>query len=117
MSKPSSSVSTRTSPTTAGSALSVLICSYDIAAEREVVLVDNSGVGLSTGTTPHTVKELARDALAFIGVLHLTSIDVLGFSLGGFVAQEVVLQRPRLVRRLILAGTGPEGGRDMHAWT
>ena len=89
----------------------------DIAAEREVILVDNSGVGLSTGTTPHTVKGLARDVLAFIDALHLTSIDLLGFSLGGFVAQEVVLLRPRLVRRLILAGTGPEGGRDMHAWS
>lgn len=89
----------------------------DIAAEREVILVDNSGVGLSTGITPHTVKGLARDVLAFIDALHVTRIDVLGFSLGGFVAQEVVLQRPRLVRRLILAGTGPEGGRDMHIWT
>ena len=88
----------------------------DIAAEREVILFDYSGVGLSTRSTPHTVEALARDALAFIDALGLAKVDLLGFSLGGFVAQEVVLQRPRLVRRLILAGTGPQGGRDMHRW-
>jgi len=89
----------------------------DIAAGREVILVDNSGVGLSTGSTPHSVKGLARDVLAFIDALGLTEIDLFGFSLGGFVAQEIVLLRPRLVRRLILAGTGPEGGRGFHAWS
>jgi pimeloyl-ACP methyl ester carboxylesterase len=88
----------------------------DIAAEREVILVDNSGVGLSTGTSPHTVEGLARDALAFVDALGLTKIDLFGFSTGGFVAQEIVLLRPRLVRRLILAGTGPRGGREMHGW-
>jgi pimeloyl-ACP methyl ester carboxylesterase len=89
----------------------------DIAAGREVILVDNSGVGLSTGSTPHSVNGLARDVLAFIDTLGLTEIDLFGFSLGGFVAQETVLLRPRLVRRLILAGTGPEGGRGFHAWS
>ena len=89
----------------------------DIAAGREVILVDNSGVGLSTGSTPHSVKGLARDVLAFIDALGLTEIDLFGFSLGGFVAQEIVLLRPRLVRRLILAGTGPQGGRGFHAWS
>ena len=89
----------------------------DIAAGREVILVDNSGVGLSTGSTPHSVKGLARDVLAFIDALGLTEIDLFGFSLGGFVAQEIVLLRPRLVRRLILAGTGPEGGRGFHVWS
>ena len=88
----------------------------DIAAVREVILVDYSGVGLSTGNTAHTVHGLARDVLAFTDALGLTMIDLLGFSLGGFVAQETVLLCPRLVRRLILAGTGPQGGRDMHAW-
>src|SRR6202050_4610975 len=82
----------------------------DIAAEREVILVDNSGVGLSTGATPGTVEGLARDILAFVDALGLEQIDLFGFSTGGFVAQEVVLLRPRLVRRLILAGTGPQGG-------
>ena len=89
----------------------------DVATGREVILVDNSGVGLSTGSTPHSVKGLARDVLAFIDALGLTEIDLFGFSLGGFVAQEIVLLRPRLVRRLILAGTGPEGGRGFHAWS
>ena len=88
----------------------------DIAAEREVILVDNSGVGLSTGATPHTVEGLARDILAFVDALGLTKIDLFGFSTGGFVAQEVILLRPRLVRRLILGGTGPQGGRGFHNW-
>lgn len=88
----------------------------DIAVEREVILVDYSGVGLSNGTTPRTVYGLARDALAFIDALGLRKIDLFGFSIGGFVAQELVLLRPRLVGRLVLAGTGPEGGRDMHRW-
>jgi pimeloyl-ACP methyl ester carboxylesterase len=66
----------------------------DIAAEREVILVDNSGVGLSTGATPHTVRGLARDTLAFVDALSLTKIDLFGFSTGGFVAQEVILLRP-----------------------
>ena len=88
----------------------------DIAAEREVILMDSSGVGLSTGTTPHTVIELARDALAFVDALGVTLIDVVGFSIGGCIAQEVVLLRPYLVRRLVLAGTGPRGGRGYHPW-
>lgn len=88
----------------------------DIAAEREVILVDSSGVGLSTGSTSHSVRGLARDILDFIDGLGLTEIDLFGFSTGGFVAQEVVLLRPRLVRRLILAGTGPQGGRGFHQW-
>jgi len=89
----------------------------DIAAGREVILVDNSGVGLSAGSTPHSVKGLARDFLAFIDALGLTEIDLFGFSLAGFAAQQTVLLRPHLVRRLILAGTGPEGGRGFHAWS
>jgi pimeloyl-ACP methyl ester carboxylesterase len=88
----------------------------DIAAEREVILFDASGVGLSTGTVPPTFRECGRDALAFIEALGLTTVDLFGFSIGGFVAQEVALLRPPLVRRLILAGTGPEGGREMHGW-
>src|SRR3954465_4473375 len=60
---------------------------------------------------------MARDALAFIGALGLKQIDLLGFSLGGCVAQELVLLRPRLVRRLVLAGTAPQGGPDLHRWS
>src|SRR3984885_8704626 len=63
----------------------------DIAAEREVILVNNSGVGLSTGTTPHTVEGLARDILAFVDALGLTKIDLFGFSTGGVVWRGVIL--------------------------
>jgi pimeloyl-ACP methyl ester carboxylesterase len=87
-----------------------------LARSREVILFDNAGVGGSTGTTPRTVTAMAHDALRFLEALELHEIDVLGFSLGGFVAQELVLIRPRLVRRLVLAGTGPQGGEDMHGF-
>jgi pimeloyl-ACP methyl ester carboxylesterase len=88
----------------------------DIAAEREVILLDASGVGLSSGTVPRSFQEFGRDALAFVDALGLTEVDLFGFSIGGFVAQEVALQRPHLVRRMILAATGPQGGREMHGW-
>jgi pimeloyl-ACP methyl ester carboxylesterase len=87
-----------------------------LATTRDVILFDNAGVGGSTGTVPRTVTAMAHDALRFIDALELPEIDVLGFSLGGFVAQELVLIRPRLVRRLVLAGTGPQGGEDMHGF-
>jgi pimeloyl-ACP methyl ester carboxylesterase len=87
-----------------------------ISAEREVILFDNTGVGLSGGTPPKTIAEMARDAIAFLDSLKLERVDVLGFSLGGFVAQEVALLRPLQVRKLILAGTGPQGGPSMHGW-
>ena len=88
-----------------------------LASTREVILFDNAGVGGSTGTVPRTVTAMAHDALSFIDALGLREIDVLGSSLGGYVAQELVLIRPRLVRRLVLAGTGPQGGEDMHGFT
>ncbi|WP_214406191.1 alpha/beta fold hydrolase [Pseudonocardia lacus] len=88
----------------------------DIAREREVVLFDAAGVGLSTGSVPTSFAAFGRDALTFIDALGLTEVDLFGFSIGGFVAQEVALQRPHLVRRMILAGTGPQGGREMHGW-
>ena len=66
---------------------------------------------------PRTVTAMAHDALRFIDALELREIDVLGYSLGGYVAQELVLIRPRLVRRLVLAGTGPQGGEDMHGFS
>jgi pimeloyl-ACP methyl ester carboxylesterase len=88
-----------------------------IAAEREVILLDNTGVGLSSGTVPRTVTEMARDAIAFLDALELGNVDLLGYSLGGMVAQEIALFRPRVVRRLVLAGTGPRGGgHQMHGW-
>jgi pimeloyl-ACP methyl ester carboxylesterase len=88
-----------------------------LAADREVILLDNRGVGGSTGVVPENVTAMARDALAFIDALGLKHIDLLGFSLGGYVAQELVLLRPRLVRRVVLAGTAPQGGPDLHRWS
>ena len=88
-----------------------------IAAHREVVLLDNSGVGLSSGKVPVTVTAMARDAIAFLDALGIDRIDLLGYSLGGMVAQELALLRPRAVRRIVLAGTGPRGGHQMHGWT
>ena len=88
-----------------------------LATDREVVLVDNRGVGGSTGTVPENVTDMARDAIGFIDALGLEQIDLFGFSLGGHVAQELVLLRPRLVRRVVLAGTAPQGGPDLHRWS
>jgi pimeloyl-ACP methyl ester carboxylesterase len=87
-----------------------------IATRHEVILFDNAGVGGSSGTTPRTFTAMAHDALAFVDALGLRAVDVFGFSIGGFVAQELILMRPHLVRRVVLAGTGPEGGQRMHGW-
>ena len=81
-----------------------------IAAQRRVIAFDNRGVGGSGGSVPRTVEEMGRDAIAFIRALGLQQVDLLGFSLGGGVAQMVALQAPEQVRRMILAGTGPKGG-------
>src|SRR5262245_57975559 len=88
-----------------------------IAAHREVILLDNAGVGLSSGTVPVTVTQMARDAIAFLDAMGIDRVDLLGYSLGGMVAQEIALLRPRVVRRIVLAGTGPRGGQQMHGWT
>ena len=87
-----------------------------LASEREVIAVNNVGVASTDGQTPNTVTQMARDAIVFIDALKLAQVDLLGFSLGGFVAQEIALLRPHLVRKLILAGTGPRGGPVMHGW-
>jgi pimeloyl-ACP methyl ester carboxylesterase len=87
-----------------------------LAEDREVITFDNTGVGRTTGRTPSTVAEMARDAIVFLEALELEVVDLLGFSLGGFVAQEIALIRPALVRRLVLAGTGPKGAPGMHGW-
>lgn len=81
-----------------------------IAAQRRVIAFDNRGVGASGGSVPDTIEAMGRDAIAFIRALRLKKVDLLGFSLGGGVAQMVALQAPDLVRRMILAGTGPRGG-------
>ncbi|MEV4351191.1 alpha/beta hydrolase [Actinoplanes sp. NPDC049596] len=87
-----------------------------LAAGREVILVDYAGVGSSTGAPAHSVNESARHIIAFTEALGLERFDLLGFSLGGFVAQEIALIRPLAVRKLVLAGTGPKGAPGMHAW-
>ena len=87
-----------------------------LAAEREVILVDYPGVGSSTGEPSSTIAETARQMIAFVDALGLDRIDLLGFSIGGFVAQEIALVRPTLVRRLVLAATGPKGAPGMHGW-
>jgi pimeloyl-ACP methyl ester carboxylesterase len=81
-----------------------------IAAKHRVVAFDNRGVGASGGDVPESVEEMGRDAIAFIRAKGLSKVDLLGFSLGGGVAQMIALQAPELVRRIILAGTGPRGG-------
>jgi pimeloyl-ACP methyl ester carboxylesterase len=80
---------------------------------REVILTDNAGVGLSTGAAPETVAGMARDAATLIDALGLEQVDLFGFSMGGYVAQQIAVDRPELVRRLILVGTGPRGGEGM----
>jgi pimeloyl-ACP methyl ester carboxylesterase len=84
-----------------------------LAAKHHLIAFDNRGVGRSGGATPKTVEEMARDATAFIGALGFSKVDLFGFSLGGFVAQVVAQQQPGLVRKIILAGTGPAGGEGI----
>jgi pimeloyl-ACP methyl ester carboxylesterase len=84
-----------------------------LAAKHHVIVFDNRGVGGSGGSTPTTVEEMARDAVAFIGALGFGKVDLLGFSLGGFVSQVIAQQQPGLVRKIILAGTGPAGGEGI----
>jgi pimeloyl-ACP methyl ester carboxylesterase len=87
-----------------------------LAADREIILVDYPGVGSSTGEPSGSIAQTARQILAFADALALGEIDLLGFSIGGFVAQEMALVRPTLVRRLVLAATGPKGAPGMHGW-
>jgi pimeloyl-ACP methyl ester carboxylesterase len=86
------------------------VLTNSLAADRPVLLFDNAGVGLSTGETPDTVAAMGQHVVTFVQALGLRQVDLLGFSLGGFIAQQVTLDRPDLVRRVVLAGTGPEGG-------
>jgi pimeloyl-ACP methyl ester carboxylesterase len=87
-----------------------------LAAERRVVTFDNVGVGATSGATPSTVEAMAHDAIAFVDAIGLERIDLLGFSIGSFVAQEIALIRPDLVRRLVLASAAPQGAPGMHGW-
>ncbi len=84
-----------------------------LASRHRVVAIDYRGIGASGGTAPVTVDAMARDTIAMIHALRFERIDLLGFSLGGFVAQDIALRAPKLVRKLILTGTGPAGGTDI----
>src|SRR3984957_14507994 len=88
-----------------------------LANEREVILFKNAGVSSSSGEVPTSIEGMAVNAIAFIGALGLSKVDVLGFSIGGLVAQEIAGQAPGLVRKLILVGTGPRGGEGMAGLT
>jgi pimeloyl-ACP methyl ester carboxylesterase len=87
-----------------------------LAAERRVVAFDNVGVGATTGTTPNTVEAMAHDAIAFLDAIDVQRVDLLGFSIGSFVAQEIALIRPDLLRRVVLASSAPQGAAGMHGW-
>lgn len=84
-----------------------------LAADRDVITFDYPGVGSSTGATPATVAELAVDCVGFLHALGLTTVDFLGFSLGGMLAQQIASSHPEMLRRMILCGTGPRGGENM----
>src|SRR6266536_720195 len=84
-----------------------------IAKNHHVIAFDNRGVGASSGRVPDTVEAMADDAYAFVKALGFSKVDVFSFSLGGFVAQALVVKHPDLVRKLVLTGTGPKGGKDI----
>ena len=84
-----------------------------IAAKHRVIAFDNRGVGASGGSTPKTIEEMATDAVAFIRALGLDQVDLFGFSMGGMIAQVIAQEEPQLVRKMIIAGTGPAGGEGI----
>ncbi len=88
-----------------------------IAARHRVIAFDNRGVGASSGSTPGTIEEMARDAVTFIRALGFDQVDLFGFSLGGMIAQVIAQEEPQLVRRMIIAGTGPAGGEGIEKVT
>src|SRR6202165_2567930 len=88
-----------------------------LARDREVILFNNAGVSSRPGEGPTTFEETGANAVAFTRALGLSKVDVLGFSIGGMVAQEITLQAPELVRCLVLVGTGPRGGQNMATLT
>jgi pimeloyl-ACP methyl ester carboxylesterase len=84
-----------------------------LAKGREVILFESAGLGRSTGEVPNTIPEMTQHFLAFADALGLSELDLLGFSLGGMVAQQAALERPSLIRKMLLVGTAPEGGEDI----
>ena len=87
-----------------------------LAATRRVVAFDNVGVAATTGRTPSTIEAMARDAIVFLDAMGFGRVDLLGFSIGSFVAQEIALIRPDLLRRVVLASSAPQGAAGMHGW-
>ena len=87
-----------------------------LASDRRVVAFDNVGVGGTNGTTPNTIEQMAADAISFLDAMEFDRVDILGFSIGSFVAQEIALTRPASVRNLILASSAPKGAAGMHGW-
>jgi pimeloyl-ACP methyl ester carboxylesterase len=87
-----------------------------LATERRVVAFDNVGVGATSGATPSTVEAMAHGAIALVDAIGLERVDLLGFSIGSFVAQEIALIRPDLLRRVVLASAAPQGAPGMHGW-
>ena len=87
-----------------------------LARGRRVITFDNRGVAASTGTTPSTIEQMALDAIDFIDALDVGEVDLLGFSIGSFLAQEIALIRPSIVRKLVLASSAPKGAGGMHGW-
>jgi pimeloyl-ACP methyl ester carboxylesterase len=84
-----------------------------LAADRELILFDNAGIGRSSGTVPTTIAGMTQHALAFLEALGLKACDVLGFSLGGMIAQQMVQDNPSIFRKMVLVGTAPRGGEDV----
>lgn len=89
-----------------------------IAAKHHVIAFDNRGIGASSGSPSNSMEQMADDAVVFIKAMGLQQVDLLGFSMGGMIAQEIALKEPRLVRKMVLAGTGPAGGEGISsvAW-
>jgi pimeloyl-ACP methyl ester carboxylesterase len=84
-----------------------------IAAKHHVIAFDNRGIGASSGSPSNTMEQMADDAITFIKAKELKQVDLLGFSMGGMIAQEIVLKEPQLIRKMVIAGTGPAGGEGI----
>jgi pimeloyl-ACP methyl ester carboxylesterase len=87
-----------------------------LAKERQVITIDNSGVGDSGGTTPDNVQDMAQDVIKIISAMGINKCDLLGYSLGGFIAQIMAIVRPNIIRKIILVGTAPQGTRALHSF-
>ena len=84
-----------------------------ISSKHQIIAFDNRGVGATEGKTPITIAEMAKDAISFIKAMGYDKVDIVGFSMGAFVAQEILLQEPKLVRKVVMTGTVPAGGQDI----